>query len=128
MPNSKVREHQAVGARIKALRGDLSQEEFAARLGVTRKSVTGWELGDRLPDGSSLQRLMQEFGVDLNHLLGGTPVVPRDAPLRADQRELLDDYEQLDETRRRAARSLLAPRADQEAIEPVKTQRTRRAA
>jgi transcriptional regulator with XRE-family HTH domain len=60
-----------VGERIKSLRGAMSQVDFAARLNVDRKSVAGWEAGKRLPDGSSLLKLMDEFGADVNYLLAG---------------------------------------------------------
>ncbi|MDH1766273.1 helix-turn-helix domain-containing protein [Comamonas aquatica] len=61
----------SVGLRIKALRGDLSLREFAARLGVDHKSVSGWEAGKRLPDGSSLLALMEQFSADVNFILTG---------------------------------------------------------
>lgn len=82
-----------VGARIKVLRGNLSQADFAARLGVDRKSVVGWEAGKRLPDGKSLLRLMTEFGADVNYILTGTRTTDSQAaPLAPDERTLLDNY------------------------------------
>jgi transcriptional regulator with XRE-family HTH domain len=64
----------------------MAQTEFAERLGVDRKSVAGWEADKRLPDGSSLLKLMAEFGADVNHLLTGSP--PQEA-LSRDERDLL---------------------------------------
>ena len=61
-----------VGKRIRDLRNDMQVTEFAARLGVDRKSVAGWESGKRLPDGTSLLKLMTEFGADVNFVLSGT--------------------------------------------------------
>lgn len=61
----------AVGQRILELRGGLTQAEFAARLGVDRKTVVGWETGKRLPDGASLLKLMKEFGANVNYILSG---------------------------------------------------------
>ncbi len=59
------------GARIRELRGGISQAEFAERLGVDRKTVVRWEAGERLPDGKSLLALMQVFGASASYLLDG---------------------------------------------------------
>lgn len=45
--------------------------EFATRLGVDHKSVSGWEAGKRLPDGSSLLALAEQFAADVNYILTG---------------------------------------------------------
>lgn len=83
-----------VGLRIKALRGALSLREFATKLGVDHKSVSGWEAGKRLPDGSSLLALMQAFGADINYILSGQPSqpVPPQALLPEGDRILLDNF------------------------------------
>jgi transcriptional regulator with XRE-family HTH domain len=60
-----------VGQRMIDLRGALTQAAFAERLGVDRKTIVGWETGKRLPDGTSLCRLVAEFGADLNYVLTG---------------------------------------------------------
>lgn len=75
------------GRRIQELRGNRTQAEFAALIGVDRKSVTGWETGKRLPDGASLFVMRRDLGADLNYLLGG----PQQAQpaLAEDERQLL---------------------------------------
>lgn len=78
-----------VGRRIQALRGKLTQAEFATRLGVDRKSVTGWETGKRLPDGSSLLVMRRDMGADLNYILGGGEAEFR---LSAEERTVVDYY------------------------------------
>lgn len=60
---------QKTGERIAELRGELTQAEFAKRLGVDRKTVGRWEAGERLPDGASLLKFMQEFHADINYIL-----------------------------------------------------------
>jgi len=89
----------AVGLRIRAIRGDLSLREFASQLGVDHKSVSGWEAGRRLPDGSSLLALMERFGADVNYLLTGQsssslpPVVRNDSlSVSPGDRVLLDNF------------------------------------
>lgn len=79
------------GARMRELRGSLSQAEFAQRLGVDRKTVVRWEAGERLPDGKSLLTLSTVFDADLNYLLVGV----RDAlvqQLDSAERVLVDSY------------------------------------
>ncbi len=69
----------------------MPQTEFAERLGVDRKSVAGWEADKRLPDGSSLLKLVTEFGADVNYLLTGSRD-PAGAKLDAAEQVLLDSY------------------------------------
>ena len=47
----------------------LSQEELAARLGVSRQAVSKWELGEASPDTGKLLSLARAFGVTADHLL-----------------------------------------------------------
>ena len=49
----------------------LSQEELAARVGVSRQAVSKWELGESVPDVDKLLALSQIFGVTVDHLLRG---------------------------------------------------------
>ena len=57
--------------KIKALRkgAGLSQEEFGARLNVSRQAVTKWESGEGLPDISNLISLSKMFNLSLDDLL-----------------------------------------------------------
>ena len=47
----------------------LSQEELAARVGVSRQAVSKWELGETSPDINKLLSLARVFGVTTDHLL-----------------------------------------------------------
>lgn len=47
----------------------LSQEELAARIGVSRQAVSKWELGETSPDVDRLLGLAGVFGVTTDHLL-----------------------------------------------------------
>ena len=46
-----------------------SQETLAAELGVSRQSVSKWELGDSEPEISKLKLLAKSFGVSIDWLL-----------------------------------------------------------
>jgi transcriptional regulator with XRE-family HTH domain len=60
-----------IGDRLRHIRGDRTQTEFAAALGVAVKTVGRWEAGQAVPDGLSLRALMQAFAVDPQWLLCG---------------------------------------------------------
>ena len=57
--------------KIKALRkgAGLSQEEFGARLNVSRQAITKWESGEGLPDIGNLLMLSHMFNVSVDDLL-----------------------------------------------------------
>lgn len=50
-------------------RAKLSQEELAARVGVSRQAVSKWELGDATPEVGKLLALVRAFGVTVDELL-----------------------------------------------------------
>ncbi len=58
--------------RIKSLResAGLTQAELARRLGITRSSVNGWEMGLVLPSTALLVELSRTFHVSTDYILG----------------------------------------------------------
>ena len=71
---------------LKRLRAEkeLSQNEIAKRMYVTRVTVSRWESGNRLPDAAMIYRLSEVLGADINILLsaaaelilqGGLPIL-----------------------------------------------------
>ena len=62
---------------------ELTQEELAARLGVSRQTVAKWEAAESMPDLVNAQALAELFGVTLDNLVthseeaAGFPVPPR---------------------------------------------------
>lgn len=48
----------------------LTQEQMAERLLVTRQAVSRWETGETQPNTDTLRLLSREFGVSINTLLG----------------------------------------------------------
>lgn len=53
-------------------RADMTQEQLAEALEVTRQSVSKWESGAGFPELEKLLRLSELFGVDLDTLLKGS--------------------------------------------------------
>lgn len=49
---------------------NLTQEQMAARLLVTRQAVSRWENGETQPNTETLKLLSKEFHVSINTLLG----------------------------------------------------------
>ncbi|WP_052958392.1 helix-turn-helix domain-containing protein [Obesumbacterium proteus] len=76
----------SVGLRIRQVRGNLSQSDFATRLGLERKSISRYESGERSPDATFFFYLLIEFKVDPIWLLTGSGEQPELSP---DEQELL---------------------------------------
>ncbi len=75
----------------------LSQEELAARLGVSRQAVSKWELGTSTPDPSNIVALAKLFGISTDELLMDepqqqtyNPQPPPYAPQPSAQNDFLD--------------------------------------
>ena len=49
---------------------NLTQEQMADRLHVTRQAVSRWENGETQPNTDTLKLLSQEFNISINTLLG----------------------------------------------------------
>lgn len=60
--------------RIKKLRRalDLTQQEFAARIGSVQNTITGYETGRRVPSSQVISLICREFGVNEEWLRNGT--------------------------------------------------------
>lgn len=66
-----------IGKRIAELRSKkgLTQEEFAAKLGVSRSALSLWEQGRRKVDQELLPQIAEYFGVTTDYLLKGRNLV-----------------------------------------------------
>lgn len=54
----------------------MTQREVAEQIGVTDKTISKWETGNRLPDASLLMDLCRVLKVDVNELLKGERFCP----------------------------------------------------
>jgi transcriptional regulator with XRE-family HTH domain len=62
----------AIGRRIRELRGfDVTQDEFALRVGITQSHLSALERGDNEPGASVLLAISREFGKSVDWLLTG---------------------------------------------------------
>ena len=70
----KVRRRMEVFEILKTLRekNNLTQEEMANRVNITRQAVSRWETGETQPNPQMLKVLSREFNVSINTLLGST--------------------------------------------------------
>ena len=63
---------RSIGRRIRELRGfDMTQEEFARRIGVAQSHLSALEHGEREPGSSVLLAISREFGKSVDWLLTG---------------------------------------------------------
>ncbi len=60
--------------RIKLIRknSNLTQSEFAKRLGTVQNTITGYETGRRNPSGSAITLMCREFNINEDWLRDGT--------------------------------------------------------
>lgn len=65
-----------IGAKIQEYRKNagLSQEEFAAKIGVTRQAVSKWELDKAYPDLDKLVGICDVFGIGVTEFIYGKVV------------------------------------------------------
>ncbi len=66
-PNST----NSVGARLRLLRGEESQEAFSRKVGITRSALANYETNRTVPKRSVLRQICQRLGVSENALVDG---------------------------------------------------------
>lgn len=68
---NEVNEKMKLGEQLVALRKEnkLSQEQLAEKIGVTRQTISNWELGETSPNPEQLKLLSQIFHVSIDELL-----------------------------------------------------------
>ncbi len=75
-------DQEKIGKFIKNIReeNNLTQKEFADRLGVTFQAVSKWENGKNIPDIAILKQISEEFHVNVDEILSGkrNPVEPNE--------------------------------------------------
>ena len=91
--------------RIKKLRKalDLTQQEFANRIGSTQNAVTGYETGRRNPSSSVINNICKEFHVNETWLRTGEGEMFREISREDEITDFINDVlrEEPDDFRRR---------------------------
>lgn len=64
---------------------NLSQEEFAEKLSVTRQAVSRWENGDTVPNTDTLKLISKTFHVSVDCLLGEPPRICQSCGMTLEQ-------------------------------------------
>lgn len=52
------------------MKNNLTQDEMAEKLAVTRQAVSRWENGDSTPNIDTLKQISKDFDISINTLLG----------------------------------------------------------
>lgn len=67
---------QSIGKRIASLRedADLTQEDLARILGISRSALSLYEIDKRAPDYQTLRNLADHFHVSVDYILGHPPL------------------------------------------------------
>jgi putative transcriptional regulator len=58
----------SVGERLRALRGERTQEEISKELGITKSSYAMYERGERTPRDEVKVRISKYYGVSVQEL------------------------------------------------------------
>lgn len=84
----------SIGSNIKKLREskDMTQEELAEKIGVTRSAVTQWESGWSNPKMGNIEALATFFCVDKSTLIEDAKKKDQASSLDADEERLLYMY------------------------------------
>ena len=69
--------------RFKDLRGEMTQGQFAEKLGISRPTVGLYESGARIPDAEILRDIAEKCGVSADYLIGLAEDPTNDAELSA---------------------------------------------
>lgn len=94
-------EVRVLGNRLRMLRerANMTQEQVAKRLGITRPAYTQYETGVRNPDPDTLARLADVYGVSTDYILGRTSdpndTIQSDLELDEEWRDLIRQIREL---------------------------------
>ncbi len=83
------------GERLKDLRvqNDMTQEDVASKLFVTKQAVSRWENGNCLPDVATLGKLAEIFDVNIDYLLIGNDNVKIEKEIEIVEKEKIVEVE-----------------------------------
>lgn len=102
----EVKKYSQVGERLKELRGNLSQEEFAKKIGISFRTLQRYEVGERIPHPHVLSKIAEKFDTTVDWILTGNLNIEKALILEGAKRShyLEDLVEKLEEIRARTFR------------------------
>lgn len=92
-----------IGARILEYRksANMSQEEFAAKIGVSRQAVSKWELDKAYPDLDKLVDICEMFNISIDELICGKSTLElekSDAQTKGDSTDKNQNFQNVNST------------------------------
>ena len=60
-----------IGDRLKALRGEMNQDEFAESLGFQLRTYHRYEIGERIAPDELIEKVLAKFNLTLDEFLSG---------------------------------------------------------
>lgn len=63
---------QSIGERLRIVRGELSQDQFAKKIDIPQVTLSNYERDRNQPKIELIRRICKEFGIDVQWLLFGT--------------------------------------------------------
>ncbi|WP_276351490.1 helix-turn-helix domain-containing protein [Cohnella caldifontis] len=100
-----------IGERLRELRlsRNISQEEVARHIGITRSAYSHYEINNRQPVYETLIKLAAFFDVSIDYMLGGSAAKHRSEPMEArDTREILHLLRNMDQDQRKKTIRLMS--------------------
>lgn len=115
--SSEERAHsRAIGRRIRSIRGDASQLDFASFFGLTRSALANYELGRSRPPKGLLEKISEKTGLPVSYIDSG----PELADFEDELRSLVGEGETLTDDERAVVR-LLRVSLPKDVLETVQT-------
>ncbi len=88
---------KTIAARIRHLRGNMTQRELAKELGVSPQAVSEWENGNKTPRMGVIEKISRLFGVTKGFILGEVDVMSSlEGELTQEEQLLIEGYRSLD--------------------------------
>ncbi len=73
---------RAIGRRIRTLRGNATQLDFASMFGITRSALANYELGRSIPSAQVIERISEKTGLGIEVLAGNPEPVDYENTLK----------------------------------------------
>lgn len=99
-----------MGERLRELRlrRNISQEEVARNIGITRSAYSHYEINNRQPVYDTLIKLAAYFDVSLDYVVGGVPNAAKPETFdTSDSAQILELLQNMDEDQRQATLRLM---------------------